>query len=61
LIENLYICFFLFSPKGNFSKNPNCIRKIPLNPPLQKREAVGIPELIENLPQKYLTHSNGFF
>jgi hypothetical protein len=35
---------------GKFSKNPGCVRKIPLNPPLQKGEAVGIPGLIEMLP-----------
>jgi hypothetical protein len=33
-----------------FSKSPGCIRKIPLNPPLQKGEAVGMPGLIEMLP-----------
>jgi hypothetical protein len=33
-----------------FSKSPDCIRKIPLNPPLQKEEAVGMPGLIEVLP-----------
>ena len=33
-----------------FSKSPGYIRKIPLNPPLQKGEAVEIPALIEMLP-----------
>ncbi len=33
-----------------FSKSPGCIRKIPLNPPLQKGEAIGMPGLIEKLP-----------
>ncbi len=32
-----------------FSITPGCIKKIPLNPPLQKGEAVGMPELIEIL------------
>jgi len=32
-----------------FSKNPDFIRKIPLNPPLQKGEAVGMPGLIKVL------------
>jgi hypothetical protein len=32
-----------------FSINPACIRKSPLNPPLQKGEAVGMPLLIEML------------
>jgi hypothetical protein len=32
-----------------FSINSGCINKIPLNPPLQKREAVGVPRLIEML------------
>jgi len=32
---------------GNFSKSSIYIRKIPLNPPLQKGEAVGMPGLIE--------------
>ena len=31
------------------TKNPGCIRKIPLNPPLQKGEAFGMPGLIEML------------
>jgi hypothetical protein len=34
---------------GKFSKNPGCIRKIPLNPPLQKGEALGMPGLVEKL------------
>jgi len=35
--------------KGKFSITPSCIRKIPLNPPLQKGEEVGMPGLIEKL------------
>ena len=31
--------------------NSGCINKIPLNPPLQKGEAVGMPRLIEMLPE----------
>ncbi len=39
-----------FAPeKCKFSKSLGYIRKIPLNPPLQKGEAVGMPELIEKL------------
>jgi hypothetical protein len=34
---------------SNFSINSGCINKIPLNPPLQKREAVGMSGLIEKL------------
>ena len=30
-----------------FSITPGCIRKIPLNPPLQKGEEFGVPGLIE--------------
>ncbi len=36
---------------SNFSITPGCVRKIPLNPPLQKGEEVGIPGLIEKLPK----------
>jgi len=32
-----------------FSINPGCIRKIPLNPPLQTGEGFGVPGLIEML------------
>jgi len=39
--------------EGKFSKSPGYIRKIPINPPLQKGEAVGMPELIEKLPKKF--------
>ena len=35
---------------GKFSKNPGCVRKIPLNPPLQKGEAVGLPGRIGKFP-----------
>jgi hypothetical protein len=35
-------------------KTPGCIKKIPLNPPLQKGEAVGMPGLIEMLHDKQL-------
>ena len=38
--------------KVKFSKSLGYIREIPLNPPLQKGEAVGMPELIEKLPSK---------
>jgi hypothetical protein len=34
---------------SNFSISSGYIRKIPLNPPLQKGEAVGVPGLIEML------------
>ena len=34
---------------SKFLKSPGCIRKIPLNPPLQKGEAIGMPGLIEIL------------
>ena len=34
---------------GKFSITLGCIRKIPLNPPLQKGEEVGMPGLIEKL------------
>ena len=34
---------------GNISITPGCIRKIPLNPPLQKGEAFGMPGFIEML------------
>ena len=33
-------------PIRKFSKSPGYIRKIPLNPPFQKGEAVGMPELV---------------
>ncbi len=33
-----------------FSINSGCIKKIPLNPPLQKGEAVGMPGLFEKSP-----------
>ena len=35
--------------KGKFSITTGCIKKIPLNPPLQKGEAVGMRGLIEML------------
>jgi len=35
---------------SKFSITTGCIRKIPLNPPLQKGEEAGIPRLIEKLP-----------
>ena len=35
--------------KGKFLKSPGCIKKIPLNPPLQKGEAIGMTVLIEML------------
>ena len=38
------VCIF-----RKFSKSPGYIRKIPLNPPLQKGEAVGMAGLIEML------------
>jgi hypothetical protein len=41
---------FLFSLNhGKFSLNQGYIRKIPLNPPLQKGEAFGMPGFIEIL------------
>ena len=41
--------------RGKFSINPGLIRKIPLNPPLQKGEEVGMPRLIEMLQNEYIT------
>jgi len=38
--------------KNSFSISPACIRKIPLNPPLQKGEEVGMPGLIEKLRKR---------
>jgi hypothetical protein len=38
-----------YSDLGKFSISPACIKKIPLNPPLQKGEEVGMPGLIEKL------------
>ena len=35
----------VYSCPCKVSKSLGCIRKIPLNPPLQKGEAVGMPEL----------------
>ena len=40
--------FFIFSRK--YSISSAYITKIPLNPPLQKGEEVGMPGLFENLP-----------
>jgi len=37
-----------------FSKNRGCIRKIPLNPPLQKGEAVGMPGFFEVLHSNFI-------
>jgi len=45
--------------KSKFSISPGCIRKIPLNPPLQKGEAAGIPRLIDMLGKKYITERFG--
>jgi hypothetical protein len=42
--------FCVFCPFFRNSINSGCINKIPLNPPLQKGEAVGMPGLIEMLP-----------
>jgi len=39
------------SKAGNISKSQGCIKKIPLNPPLQKGEAIGMPGLFEILPK----------
>jgi hypothetical protein len=38
--------------KSKFSIRPGCIRKIPLNPPLQKGEAAGMPGLIDMLRKR---------
>ncbi len=38
--------------KSKFSISQDCIREIPLNPPLQKGEEVGIPGLIEELRKR---------
>ncbi len=38
-----------WSQYGKFSITPGCIRKIPLNPPLQKGKGIGVPGLIEML------------
>ena len=38
------------SPGCNFAIYSGCINKIPLNPPLQKGEVVGMLGLIEMLP-----------
>ena len=48
----------LMTPK--FSISSGYIREIPLNPPLQKGEAIGMPELIENLHDPVLMHRNSF-
>jgi hypothetical protein len=40
-----------------FSKSPGCIRKIPLNPPLQKGEAIGMPGLIDMFLKSFNLHS----
>jgi hypothetical protein len=48
----VYICTILINiiiltiEYGKTSITPGCIRKIPLNPPLQKGEAIGMPGLI---------------
>ena len=46
--------------KCNFSKSPGYIRKIPLNPPLQKGEAVGMPQLIEKLRKNLISYWQTF-
>jgi hypothetical protein len=38
--------------KSKFSISPGCIRKIPLNPPLQKGEAAGMPGLVDMLRKR---------
>jgi hypothetical protein len=38
--------------KSEFSIRPGCIRKIPLNPPLQKGEAAEMPGLIDMLRKR---------
>jgi hypothetical protein len=61
LIEMLliFLCKWHFCRLlGKFSISPACIRKIPLNPPLQKGEAVGMPRLIEMLPYYALRPCN---
>jgi len=45
--------------KSKFSISPGCIRKIPLNPPLQKGEAAGMPRLIDMLGKRYIIDSFG--
>jgi hypothetical protein len=48
----------LFSvfPKGNFSKSPGNSYWIPASAGIQKMLAIDdLPQLIEKLPQKYLT------
>jgi len=40
-------------PGGNVKIRLNPVKKIPLNPPLQKGEEVGRPELIERLRKKH--------
>jgi len=45
--------------KSKFSITPGCIRKIPLNPPLQKGEAAGMTGLIEKLRKKQITDRFG--
>jgi len=47
-IQPLKIRWFT-SEKRKFSKSLGYIIKIPLNPPFQKGEAVGMPEFIEKL------------
>ena len=42
---------------AKFSITPGCIRKIPLNPPLQKGEEVGMPGLIEKLCAQQLNET----
>jgi len=34
--------------------SPGCIRKIPLNPPLQKGKAAGMSRLIDMLGKRYI-------
>ena len=65
-IHNLYHIFysntnfttFTNQNKGKFSISPVGIGKIPLNPPLQKGEAVGMPELFEMLQTKEGNYEN---
>jgi hypothetical protein len=45
--------------KSKFSIRPGCIRKIPLNPPLQKGEAVGMRGLIDMLRKRQITDRFG--
>jgi hypothetical protein len=49
----------MFSTKNSkYSISQDCIREIPLNPPLQKGEEVGIPRLIEILQKIELNKSS---